>query len=81
MTPKWPKEFDKLFVGDNRPDGMGYKLHLEVKSFIETEIIEKIIGDLETNPYVSSVDPEDYSVSYWIEKKQAQLRNNWLGKE
>ena len=30
----WQKEFDRRFVGDNRPDGMGYKLSMEDKQII-----------------------------------------------
>lgn len=75
MTPKWPKKFDKKFGYIQ----IGLTNNKDIKSFIETEIIEKIIQDLETNPMKGS---NGYTtLQYWIEKKQAQLRNNWLGKE
>lgn len=45
MTQLWEKEFDKKFIGDNYPDEIGYKLHLEkIKHFVR-ELIEKECAD------------------------------------
>ena len=44
---KWIEEFMHRFAGDNRSDGMGWKLHLEVIDFLRQEIRQaKIEGNL-----------------------------------
>lgn len=50
----------------------------EAINFIQTEIINKIIDDLESNP-IAPKNATDYSLQYWIEQKQMQLRQKWGG--
>ncbi len=72
----WKKQFDSKFPNETY-DSKGTCHCVDIKSFISTEIIEKIIKDFEENLYVGKSNYRTIGSSL-VKIKIKQLRDKWL---
>lgn len=81
----WKEKFDKIFHQYNTDDWED-----DIQHFIETEIIEKLIEDIQEE--IREVTPpavmipggrwaDDYNLKATLLDRTEQLRASWLGKE
>ena len=74
---KWIEEFMHRFAGDNRSDGMGWKLHLEVIDFLRQEIRQAKIEALENLIEINhAFDWGVYDPFVIIRKEISNLKQN-----
>lgn len=77
---KWEEEFQNQFYDALRPvehDILDYVHGEDIKDFIRTEIIEKLIGDVD----IIIFDDVNGKVLQTTKDIQQQLKAKWLGKE